>query len=819
MPTNANDNLIVDLGYAKYQGVRNETSGNVRFLGVRYAKDTAGPLRWRAPQTPDSASDADADGDVQIIIADTQPPECPQAPIGPTSTSSSNATQERDKNVVESEDCLFLNVFVPGSQFNETEASGPKESLPVIVWIHGGGYHLGSASRAGFLGATGGYDGEDILQIGAGREAIVVVIQYRLGLFGFLAGSKVKEGGDLNVALHLQVHWRLIACGHLGRIRWSAAFFSFFRSSLFNNVFRRNSTHPPSTGQSYANLINQLEFEGGGSVLHHLTANDGQTNPPLFHGAMSNSMYLPPIYPHNDTMPETIYSLATQKTNCTDASDTLACLRGTDLSMLSAANNEIAQYPFFGQLILSPIYTPVIDGTFITRRPIELLAQGKINKVKKILSITNSFEGTIFTDANTTDVVGFIKDLFPTLSNETTEEVAGVYANPTMTTAEMAARIYGECVPPAFHATDIPYYWTSISSPSLPVFQNADFQKAFAQSFVTFTTSSELDPNDKFDENILPEWPLWIWANATEMVFNRTEDFQPLIKTVETDKGVLERFSGEISARKPISRGSTPLSINRASELRAGYSLAYQKPNEVTNTRSKYEWFTDTIAEDSAGMEFDEALSRLPGFVEEIQVVIGNNRVTVNAAPRTQQFQIGDNSSMRALVQVQVQFHLSSDVPKNCDRVHDSMVEVSVHKLTSPKDGIVALKKVVQVHRSFPNQQLSLIMQFKFFTVAALASLAAATPLEVRQGFSQCNVGELQCCDIVQPASAQPASTILGLLGIVIQDLTVLVGINCSPISVIGVGGNSCTAQPVCCENNSFTPLIAIGCTPININL
>lgn len=94
-----------------------------------------------------------------------------------------------------------------------------------------------------------------------------------------------------------------------------------------------------------------------------------------------------------------------------------------------------------------------------------------------------------------------------------------------------------------------------------------------------------------------------------------------------------------------------------------------------------------------------------------------------------------------------------------------------------------------------------------------------APPTTTTAPASQCNTGSLQCCNSVQSASSGAVGLLLGLLGVVLQDLTVLVGITCSPLSVIGVGGNSCSAQPVCCENNSFNGIIAIGCTPININL
>ncbi|KAF5364689.1 hypothetical protein D9758_005550 [Tetrapyrgos nigripes] len=106
-------------------------------------------------------------------------------------------------------------------------------------------------------------------------------------------------------------------------------------------------------------------------------------------------------------------------------------------------------------------------------------------------------------------------------------------------------------------------------------------------------------------------------------------------------------------------------------------------------------------------------------------------------------------------------------------------------------------------------------MQFKFITVAAFATLAAATP--VRR--DQCDTGSLQCCQSVQDTHNTHnnlVSGLLDLLDIVVGDITAPIGLTCSPITV-GVAGNSCTAQPVCCENNSFNGVVALGCTPINL--
>jgi para-nitrobenzyl esterase len=77
-----------------------------------------------------------------------------------------------------SEDCLFLNVWTP---------SGRKsEKLPVLYWIHGGGFVMGAASQPL-------YDGEELARLGC----VVVSINYRLGLFGFLAHPALsQESGD-----------------------------------------------------------------------------------------------------------------------------------------------------------------------------------------------------------------------------------------------------------------------------------------------------------------------------------------------------------------------------------------------------------------------------------------------------------------------------------------------------------------------------------------------------------------------------------------------------------------------------------------------
>ncbi|EIW55701.1 fungal hydrophobin [Trametes versicolor FP-101664 SS1] len=97
-------------------------------------------------------------------------------------------------------------------------------------------------------------------------------------------------------------------------------------------------------------------------------------------------------------------------------------------------------------------------------------------------------------------------------------------------------------------------------------------------------------------------------------------------------------------------------------------------------------------------------------------------------------------------------------------------------------------------------------------TVTVTKTAPASGPTEPA---SSCSTGPIQCCNSVQSASSPAGSLLLGLLGVVVQGVDVLLGLDCSPISVIGVGGGECNANAVCCQNNAVGGLISIGCVPV----
>ncbi|GJE95128.1 fungal hydrophobin [Phanerochaete sordida] len=101
------------------------------------------------------------------------------------------------------------------------------------------------------------------------------------------------------------------------------------------------------------------------------------------------------------------------------------------------------------------------------------------------------------------------------------------------------------------------------------------------------------------------------------------------------------------------------------------------------------------------------------------------------------------------------------------------------------------------------------------FATVALPLLAVATPAAQVARNDQPSAPTTACCDSTIPADSAAAVPILKGLGVVLQDVDVLIGLTCSPISVVGVGsGSECSGTTVSCSNGIIGS-IGIGCVPI----
>lgn len=151
-PPNVTDIVALDAGR-----VRGERENGVEsWRGIPFAAPPVGPLRWRAPQpVPPWAG---------VRPATAYAHDCMQVPL------SSDAAP---LGTLPSEDCLYLNVWRPAARIGR---------LPVMVWIHGGGFVNGGSSPKTYSGAN------------LAREGILVVsVNYRLGRFGTFAHPELTR--------------------------------------------------------------------------------------------------------------------------------------------------------------------------------------------------------------------------------------------------------------------------------------------------------------------------------------------------------------------------------------------------------------------------------------------------------------------------------------------------------------------------------------------------------------------------------------------------------------------------------------------------
>jgi len=160
------DDLVVETSYGPVRGI--EEDGVKAWKGLRYAAAPTGELRFRAPQPPARCA--------EVTDATAFGPACPQ-PVFPN--------MPVDLGAPQGEDCLRLNIWAS----SDTQAGDGK---PVMVWLHGGAYVLGSSSQTL-------YDGRRLVSHG---DVVVVTVNYRLGVLGFLDLSSFDTAHfDSNVGL------------------------------------------------------------------------------------------------------------------------------------------------------------------------------------------------------------------------------------------------------------------------------------------------------------------------------------------------------------------------------------------------------------------------------------------------------------------------------------------------------------------------------------------------------------------------------------------------------------------------------------------
>ena len=162
--------LRAETKYGALSGVAMD--GYTVFRGIPYAKPPVGELRFEPPREPEAWEG--------VRSADTFPPRAVQGPM------EQGFYGKEFYSVPEfmppcSEDCLYLNVWTPAAETGE--------KLPVAVWIHGGAFAAGYGSELEF-------DGEAF----AKKGVILVTLNYRLGVLGFLAHPALSAGSEHHVS-------------------------------------------------------------------------------------------------------------------------------------------------------------------------------------------------------------------------------------------------------------------------------------------------------------------------------------------------------------------------------------------------------------------------------------------------------------------------------------------------------------------------------------------------------------------------------------------------------------------------------------------
>ncbi|KAJ3719104.1 Alpha/Beta hydrolase protein [Lentinula guzmanii] len=349
----------VELDYGTFTGVEDSTTGVTSFKGVRFAEPPTGNQRWKAPVFP------------------------PTTQLGTVNaTSFGNACIPVPQSTVvsgTSEDCLFTNVYVPLGATSDS-------NLPVMVWFHGGGFQTGN-SRANAI---------PLMQSAPEPGIVFVSFEYRLGQFGFLAGSTfAAANGSLNAGMLDQ---------RTG-LQWVQRYISSF-------------------GGDPTKVTIWGESAGAGATMFHLIANGGDQEG-LFRASMGDSSSLSFMPDSDSDYLNGVFDLFAGFADCSSSSDVMACLTAADANTIASAGTQVLQ----NRTSTLFVFAPCIDGTFLATRPVEAFASGEFAQVP-VLFGSNTDEGANWSaelpnpaantsepDATETTVYNFLAGQWPTLSN------------------------------------------------------------------------------------------------------------------------------------------------------------------------------------------------------------------------------------------------------------------------------------------------------------------------------------------------------------------------------------------------------------------
>ncbi|TGJ87675.1 hypothetical protein E0Z10_g1114 [Xylaria hypoxylon] len=328
---------VVRLLNGSYEGLHLPSFQQDVFLGIPYAQDTGGINRFRIPQSL-------AETWKGVREAKIYGPACPDQ-------------DEADGHYGMSEDCLSINIVRPsGSSRNEKEGEGAeggkttRPKLPVLLWIHGGSYQVGTS-------ALPNYNLTFLVQrsVDLGLPVLAASINYRKGGWGNMYSREIQGSGNTNLAL-----------------RDMRKALAWIQENI--GAFGGDASSVTIWGESAGSFaVGQLLMTYGGRT-------DG-----LFHRSIQESGSAATAWYNGSDWYQPIYDNIVEQANCTQAIDTLKCLRTIDYETI---------YPFLNSsTVTGPGWYPTVDGDVIPAYPTELLRRGQFAQIPHLYG-TNSDEGT-----------------------------------------------------------------------------------------------------------------------------------------------------------------------------------------------------------------------------------------------------------------------------------------------------------------------------------------------------------------------------------------------------------------------------------------